>query len=198
MNSGLMYPLTRCFGHDLVLGARYHCGVSHSIDDAVYSYLMRLELPSETEVTDLDAPATRILVEASGRFSASDFETEKVSCQWVSQHKRSAGDDEPESGEPEGDVLTAPEEPQLKRPPMYKVLILNDDYTPMEFVVHILESFFVLSREKATQIMLSIHTTGSGVAGIFPRDIAETKSEQVNQYAQENNHPLMSTVEMTD
>ena len=103
-----------------------------------------------------------------------------------------------EVGEPEGDVLTAPEEPQLKRPPMYKVLILNDDYTPMEFVVHILESFFVLSREKATQIMLSIHTTGSGVAGIFPRDIAETKSEQVNQYAQENNHPLMSTVEMTD
>ena len=88
--------------------------------------------------------------------------------------------------------------PKTKRPPMYKVMLLNDDYTPMEFVVHILESFFVLSREKATQIMLSIHTTGSGVAGIFPRDIAETKSEQVNQYAQENNHPLMSTVEMTD
>jgi len=100
--------------------------------------------------------------------------------------------------EAEGDLLTAPEEPQTKKPPMYKVVILNDDYTPMEFVVHILESFFALNREKATQIMLSIHTTGAGVAGIFPRDIAETKSEQVNQYAQENNHPLMSTVEMTD
>ena len=106
--------------------------------------------------------------------------------------------DEPDGLDAEGDVLTAPAEPKLKKPPMYKVLILNDDFTPMEFVVHILESFFVLSREKATQIMLSIHTTGSGVAGIFPRDIAETKSEQVNQYAQENNHPLMSTVEMTD
>lgn len=106
--------------------------------------------------------------------------------------------DEPNEGDTEGDVLTAPAEPKLKKPPMYKVVILNDDFTPMEFVVHILESFFVLSREKATQIMLSIHTTGSGVAGIFPRDIAETKSEQVNQYAQENNHPLMSTVEMTD
>jgi len=108
------------------------------------------------------------------------------------------GPDEPGEADTEGDVLTAPAEPKLKKPPMYKVIILNDDFTPMEFVVHILESFFVLSREKATQIMLSIHTTGSGVAGIFPRDIAETKSEQVNQYAQENNHPLMSTVEMTD
>jgi len=129
INSGFRYLLNRCFEHDLVVGARYHCGVSHSIDDAVYSYLMRLELPSETEVTDLDAPATPILIETSGRFSASasDFETEEVSCQLVLQHKRSAGDDEPESGEPEGDVLTAPEEPQLKRPPMYKVLILNDE-----------------------------------------------------------------------
>ena len=98
----------------------------------------------------------------------------------------------------EGGVAVAPAKPKLKRPPMYKVVILNDDYTPMEFVVHVLERFFTMPREKATQIMLSIHTTGSGVAGIFPRDIAETKSEQVNQYAQENNHPLMSTVEMTD
>ena len=113
-------------------------------------------------------------------------------------HRNAGDDDEPADADTESDVLTAPAEPKLKRPQMYKVLILNDDYTPMEFVVHILESFFVLSREKATQIMLSIHTTGSGVAGIFPRDIAETKSEQVNQYAQENNHPLMSTVEMTD
>ena len=89
-------------------------------------------------------------------------------------------------------------EPELKRPPMYKVILLNDDYTPMEFVVHILESFFAMNREKATQIMLVVHSEGSAVVGIFPRDIAETKSEQVNVYAQENNHPLMSTVEMTD
>jgi ATP-dependent Clp protease adaptor protein ClpS len=68
----------------------------------------------------------------------------------------------------------------------------------MEFVVHILEVFFAIDREKATQIMLAVHTQGAAVVGIFPRDIAETKSEKVNQYSQENNHPLMSTVEMTD
>ena len=89
-------------------------------------------------------------------------------------------------------------EPKLKRPPMFKVLLMNDDYTPMEFVVHVLEAFFGMNREKATQVMLAVHTTGSGVCGIFPRDLAETKSEQVNRYAQENNHPLMSTIEMTD
>jgi ATP-dependent Clp protease adaptor protein ClpS len=81
---------------------------------------------------------------------------------------------------------------------MFKVTLVNDDYTPMEFVVHVLERFFGMNREKATQIMLTVHTAGSAVVGIFPRDIAETKSEQVNQYSQENQHPLVSTVEMTD
>ena len=89
-------------------------------------------------------------------------------------------------------------QPKLKKPSMYKVLLLNDDYTPMEFVVQILEDFFSMSREKATQVMLAVHTTGSGVAGIFPLDIAETKSQQVNEYSRENQHPLMSKVEMTD
>ncbi|MCZ6658045.1 MAG: ATP-dependent Clp protease adapter ClpS [Gammaproteobacteria bacterium] len=95
-------------------------------------------------------------------------------------------------------VVTAEAKPKLKRPAMYKVILLNDDYTPMEFVVHILELFFTMDREKATQIMLTVHTQGAAVVGIFPRDIAETKSEQVNLYAQENEHPLVSTVEMTD
>lgn len=98
----------------------------------------------------------------------------------------------------EGGLATAASKPELKRPPMYKVILLNDDYTPMEFVVHILQSFFSMTIEKATQIMLVVHTEGAAVVGIYPRDVAETKSEQVNQYAQENNHPLMSTVEMTD
>ena len=89
-------------------------------------------------------------------------------------------------------------EPKLKRPPMFKVILLNDDYTPMEFVIEVLETFFGMNREKSTQLMLTVHTTGSAVVGIFPRDIAETKSEQVNHYAQENKHPLMSIVEMTD
>lgn len=98
----------------------------------------------------------------------------------------------------ESGVATVTADPELKRPPMYKVLLLNDDYTPMEFVVHILEQFFAMNREKATQIMLTVHTEGAATVGIFPRDIAETKSEQVNLYSQENNHPLMSTIEMTD
>jgi ATP-dependent Clp protease adaptor protein ClpS len=106
--------------------------------------------------------------------------------------------DKDEESDREGGLATATAKPKLKRPPMYKVLLLNDDYTPMEFVVHVLELFFSMDREKATQIMLTVHTQGAAVVGIFPRDIAETKSEQVNQYAQENEHPLVSTVEMTD
>ena len=105
--------------------------------------------------------------------------------------------DLPDLGD-EGGTLTELSKPELKRPPMYKVILMNDDYTPMEFVIHILENFFSLEREKATQIMLKVHTEGSAVVGIFPKDIAETKSEQVNNYSQENSHPLMSVIEMTD
>ena len=84
--------------------------------------------------------------------------------------------------------------PQLKRPPLYKVILLNDDYTPMEFVVHILESFFGMGREKATQIMLEVHTRGAGVCGVFSRDVAETKVA-VNDFSRENQHPLKCTME---
>ena len=95
-------------------------------------------------------------------------------------------------------VLEAPAEPKLKKPPLYKVVLLNDDYTPMEFVVDVLQMFFGMNREKATQIMLAVHTMGKATCGIFPRDIAETKSAQVNQYAQENQHPLVSEIEVAD
>ena len=95
-------------------------------------------------------------------------------------------------------VLTETAEPKLKRPPMFKVILLNDDFTPREFVVHVLEIFFGMDHEKAWRVMMTVHTTGSAPVGIYPRDIAETKSEQVNQYAQENEYPLLSTVEMTD
>lgn len=96
------------------------------------------------------------------------------------------------------DLAVEEARPKLKEPPLYRVVLINDDYTPMEFVVHVLEIFFAMDREKATQIMLTVHTQGAAVVGIYPRDIAETKSEQVNQYAQENQHPLISTIEMTD
>ncbi|MEE9254672.1 MAG: ATP-dependent Clp protease adapter ClpS [Pseudomonadales bacterium] len=104
----------------------------------------------------------------------------------------------PREEDSDGGVATETSKPELKRPPMYKVILLNDDYTPMEFVVHVLEIFFAMDREKATQIMLTVHTTGSAVVAIYPRDIAESKSEQVNLYAQENQHPLICKIEMTD
>ena len=86
--------------------------------------------------------------------------------------------------------------PKLKKPPMYKVVLINDDYTPMEFVVHILEVFFTMNREKATHIMLNVHTQGKGVCGIYTRDIAETKVAQVNEYSKQNQHPLLCTLEI--
>ena len=85
--------------------------------------------------------------------------------------------------------------PRLKRPPLYKVILINDDYTPMDFVVHILESFFFLDRQNATRVMLEVHTSGKGICGIFTHDIAETKVAQVNSYAREHQHPLLCTME---
>jgi ATP-dependent Clp protease adaptor protein ClpS len=95
-------------------------------------------------------------------------------------------------------VLEAPVEPKIKKPPLYKVVLLNDDYSPMEFVVEVLQTFFGMNREKATQVMLAVHTQGKATCGLFPRDIAETKSAQVNQYAQENQHPLISEIEAVE
>ena len=85
--------------------------------------------------------------------------------------------------------------PKLRRPPLYRVVLLNDDYTPMDFVVHLLESFFSMPRDKATQVMLQVHTRGKGVCGVFTREIAETKVHQVNAFSRENQHPLLCTIE---
>jgi ATP-dependent Clp protease adaptor protein ClpS len=90
------------------------------------------------------------------------------------------------------------EKAKLKRPPMYQVVLLNDDYTPMEFVVGILELFFHLERELAVRIMLKVHTEGRAVCGVFTRDVAETKMSQVNQFARENEHPLICEIEPAD
>ena len=98
----------------------------------------------------------------------------------------------------DGDVAVEAEKPKLKRPRMFRVVLLNDDYTPMEFVVEVLETFFNMDREKATQVMLTVHTKGKGVCGLYTRDIAETKAEQVNQYARECQHPLLSQIEPSD
>src|SRR4030066_917875 len=85
--------------------------------------------------------------------------------------------------------------PQLKKPQLYKVILLNDDYTPMEFVVRVLERFFHKNREEATHIMLHVHQKGLGICGVFTREVAETKVRQGMLYAAENPHPLQCTVE---
>jgi len=95
----------------------------------------------------------------------------------------------------EGGLILEEEKSRLKMPPMYKVVIHNDDYTPMEFVVQILEKFFSMNREKATQIMLHVHTQGKGICGIFSRDVAETKVALVNEFSQTHQHPLLCAME---
>lgn len=87
--------------------------------------------------------------------------------------------------------------PKLKRPPMYKVVMLNDDYTPMEFVVQILEVFFGMDKEGATRVMWQVHTQGKGICGVFSYEIAETKVAQVNEYSTEHQHPLKCVLEKT-
>ena len=85
--------------------------------------------------------------------------------------------------------------PKTRKPAMYKVLMLNDDYTPMEFVVHVLERFFQKSREEATRIMLHVHRRGVGVCGVYTYEVAETKVTQVMDLARQNQHPLQCTIE---
>jgi ATP-dependent Clp protease adaptor protein ClpS len=85
--------------------------------------------------------------------------------------------------------------PELKEPPLYKVVLLNDDFTPMEFVVMLLEKLFGMDREKATRVMLHVHTQGRGVCGIYTHEIAETKVAQANEYARRHQHPLLCSME---
>ena len=118
----------------------------------------------------------------------------KEKCRVIIDRVRCAAENEGD-GEPGTGLLEAPAKPVLKKPPLYRVTLLNDDYTPMEFVVEILQTFFGMNREKATQVMLTVHTSGKATCGIFPRDIAETKSAQVNQCAKDNEHPLVSEIE---
>lgn len=107
-------------------------------------------------------------------------------------HGEEGGDAHPGQG---GALLLEEQKPQLKRPSLYRVVLMNDDYTPMEFVVDVLMSFFAMSYEKAHEVMLTVHTKGKGVCGVYTRDVAETKAMQVNQYARDNEHPLLAEVE---
>lgn len=95
----------------------------------------------------------------------------------------------------DGGLAVEEAKPKLKRPPMFKVVLLNDDFTPMDFVVEVLKSFFGMGDEQATQIMLHVHTRGIGVCGVFTRDVAETKVRLVNTYSRQHQHPLLCAME---
>jgi ATP-dependent Clp protease adaptor protein ClpS len=94
-----------------------------------------------------------------------------------------------------GGLALEEERPKLKPPKQYKVIVINDDYTPMEFVVQVLIMFFSMDEAKATRVMMSVHTKGKGICGIFSHEIAETKVDQVNEYSRMNQHPLMCVME---
>jgi ATP-dependent Clp protease adaptor protein ClpS len=92
-------------------------------------------------------------------------------------------------------VMVETSKPEVARPPLYQVLLLNDDYTPMDFVVLVLQQFFTMDIEKATQVMLHVHTRGRGVCGVYTREVAESKVSQVNEYSRMSQHPLLCTME---
>jgi ATP-dependent Clp protease adaptor protein ClpS len=95
------------------------------------------------------------------------------------------------------DSVVEAKKAKVKLPPMYQVLLLNDDYTPMEFVVLVLQKFFAMTRERATQVMLKVHREGMGVCGVYPHDVASTKVQQVSAYARKHQHPLQCVMEKT-
>jgi ATP-dependent Clp protease adaptor protein ClpS len=95
----------------------------------------------------------------------------------------------------EGNAVLEPQRTRAKPPSLYRVLLLNDDFTPMDFVVVVLQQFFAMSREQATLVMLKVHREGRGICGVYPRDVAATKVEQVSAFARQNQHPLACVME---
>jgi len=111
--------------------------------------------------------------------------------------KAVAKDKDREIGQGGLDLVVEEAQPKLRKPPLYQVVLLNDDYTPMEFVVDVLERIFSLDRLRATRVMLEVHTKGKGVCGVFTFEIAETKVAQVMTYSRQHQHPLLCTMEET-
>ncbi len=92
-------------------------------------------------------------------------------------------------------VIVETAKPEVTRPPLFQVVLLNDDFTPMDFVVEVLQVFFAFNREKATQVMLHVHTRGKGVCGVYTREVAESKVTQVNEFSRMHQHPLLCSME---
>lgn len=95
----------------------------------------------------------------------------------------------------QGEALLEARQTHAGPPPLYKVLLLNDDFTPMDFVVGVLKIFFAMDHERATQVMMQVHTRGKGLCGVYTREVAETKVQLVNDYSREHQHPLMCSME---
>lgn len=114
----------------------------------------------------------------------------------VNQQIKLVSDDDEHHGH--HSIAIAPQETELKPPSMYQVVLFNDDFTPMDFVVFVLQRFFSMDGEKANQVMLEVHRKGKGVCGIYPFDIAETKVAMVQQFVEQNEHPLMCDLEKVD
>ena len=133
--------------------------------------------------------ATTVLNKCRQRNHAVDVEMSKLPMRPSNSKDDGAGDQD--TG-----FATTTEKPQLKQPPLYKVVLINDDYTPMDFVVDVLRSFFSMNVEKATQVMLKVHTEGKGVCGVFSKDVAESKATQVNEYSRDCEQPLLCSVEV--
>ncbi len=109
-----------------------------------------------------------------------------------------SGEDEhipPEQPDSGRELVIEESRPEVKKPPLYQVLLLNDDYTPMDFVVEVLEMIFGMDRQRSTRIMLEVHTKGKARCGVYTYEIAETKVAQVSSYAQQHQHPLLSVME---
>jgi len=147
-------------------------------------FLMRFQLNMFSLIASLSSPTAFFPADGNAARRTADVSV--------------AGMTRPSQPDEDGDLAVKPAEPELAKPPMYKVVLHNDDYTPMEFVVEVLQSFFDLDHERAIQVMLAVHTQGKATCGIFTRDIAETKSYLVNEYARECEHPLMSDIEAAD
>lgn len=113
----------------------------------------------------------------------------------MSDERDTDGEDGKPGGPGQGTAVVTRAKPKTRRPSLYRVLILNDDYTPMEFVVYVLERFFNKTREDATRIMLHVHQNGVGVCGVYSYEVAETKVAQVLDLARRNEHPLQCTME---
>jgi ATP-dependent Clp protease adaptor protein ClpS len=128
-------------------------------------------------------------------FTAEDIEPWRGEDDPDHPHGPESGDDNSGAEERRQTGLLLKPRPKTRKPNMYKVLLLNDDYTPMEFVVHILERFFNKNRQEATDIMLHVHRRGVGICGIFTYEIAETKMAQVMDFARANEQPLQCTME---